>query len=178
MMSVCSRIVAARAVFLCYSHGPVAGQGRDGLQPTVFAIRGARIVPEPGKVLENATVVVREGTIEAVGTEAKVPPDALVIEGKGLTVYAGFIDALGTWGFDQAQRRSAIGMPTTEDFASEALAATQSDNRKGMTPEFVVGMALTNDNDKADAWRKLGFTAHLIAPEGGFIVGQSALVSL
>ena len=81
----------------------------------------------------DATVVVREGTIEAVGTDAKVPPDALVIEGKGLTVYAGFIDALGTWGFDQAQRRSAIGMPTTEDFASEALAATQSDNRKGMT---------------------------------------------
>src|SRR5262249_9907526 len=30
----------------------------------------------------------------------------------------------------------------------------------------------------ADNWRKLGFTAHLIAPEGGMIVGQSALVSL
>jgi imidazolonepropionase-like amidohydrolase len=178
MMSVRSRIVAALALFLCCSHGPAAAQGRDGLQPTVFAIRGARIIPEPGKVLENATVVVREGTIEAVGAEAKVPPDALVIEGKGLTVYAGFIDALSTWGFDQAQRRSAIGMPASEDFASEALATTQSDNRKGMTPEFVVSMALTNDTDKADAWRKLGFTAHLIAPEGGFIVGQSALVSL
>jgi imidazolonepropionase-like amidohydrolase len=178
MMSVRFRIVASIALFLCYFQGHAAGQARDGLQPTVFAIRGARIVSEPGKVLENATVVVREGTIEAVGADAKVPPDALVIEGKGLTVYAGFIDALSTWGFDQAQRRSAIGMPTSEDFASEALAATQSDNRKGMTPEFVVSMSLSNDNDKADAWRKLGFTAHLIAPEGGFIVGQSALVSL
>jgi imidazolonepropionase-like amidohydrolase len=177
MISVRFRIVAFLALFLCYS-GHIAGQGRDGLQPTVFAIRGARIVPEPGKVLENATVVIREGTIESVGANTKVPPDALLIDGKGLTVYAGFIDALSTWGFDQAQRRSAIGMPTTEDFASEALAATQSDNRKGMTPEFVLSTALTNDNEKADAWRKLGFTAHLIAPEGGFIVGQSALVSL
>ena len=81
---------------------------------------------------------VRDGAIEAVGKEVKAPPDALVIDGKGLTVYAGFIDAFSTWGFDAAQRRSAIGTPTKEDFASEALAATQSDNRKGMTPEFVV----------------------------------------
>jgi dihydroorotase-like cyclic amidohydrolase len=50
--------------------------------------------------------------------------DALVIDGKGLTVYAGFIDAMSSWGFDAAQRRSAIGMPANEDFASEALAAT------------------------------------------------------
>jgi len=71
-------------------------------------------------VLENATVVVSRGNHRGRGaSEAKVPPDALVIEGKGLTVYAGFIDALSTWGFDQAQRRSAIGMPASEDFASE-----------------------------------------------------------
>ena len=178
MTSVRSRAAVALAFVLFCSRPPLAAQTRDGLQPTVFAIRDARIVPEPGKVLEGATVVVRDGAIEAVGKEVKAPPDALLIDGKGLTVYAGFIDAFSTWGFDAAQRRSAIGTPTKEDFASEALAATQSDNRKGMTPEFVVATALTTDNDKADAWRKLGFTAHLIAPEGGFIVGQSALVSL
>jgi imidazolonepropionase-like amidohydrolase len=46
-----------------------------------------------------------------------------------------------------------------------------------MTPEFQVAAAL-KDDEQADNWRRLGFTAHLIAPDGGFLVGQSALVSL
>ena len=45
-----------------------------GLRPTVFAIRDARVVTEPGKVLPRATVVVRDGLIEAVGADVEVPP--------------------------------------------------------------------------------------------------------
>ncbi len=148
------------------------------LRPTVFAVRDARVVVEPGKVLPRATVVVRDGLIEAVGPDAPVPPDALTLDGKGLTVYAGFLDALSNWGFDPALRRSSLGEPGPEDFIGEALAATKADNRKGLTPEFEVGAALKADDEKADAWRRLGFTAHLVAPEGGIVVGQSALVSL
>jgi imidazolonepropionase-like amidohydrolase len=151
---------------------------RDPLRPTVFAIRDARVVTEPGKVLPRATVVVRDGLIEAVGADVAVPADALVTEGKGLTVYAGFLDAMSNWGFDPALRHSALGEPSAEDLASEALAATKADNRKGVTPEFEVSAALKTDDDKADAWRRAGFTAHLIAPDGGILVGQSALVSL
>src|SRR5262245_52207703 len=86
------------------------------LRPRVFAIRDARIVTEPGKVLDKATVVIRDGLIEAVGAEVKTPADALVMDGKGLTVYAGFLDAMSTWGFDAALRRSEIGAPAPEDF--------------------------------------------------------------
>src|SRR5262249_17323380 len=149
-----------------------------GLKPTVFAIRDARVVTEPGKVLPKATVVIRDGLIEAVAADAKVPPEALTMDGKDLTVYAGFIDALSTWGFDPALRRSETGGPAPQDYAGEALAATKADNRKGLTPEFVVGTALRNEDEPADNWRRTGFTAHLVAPDGGIIVGQSALVSL
>jgi imidazolonepropionase-like amidohydrolase len=148
------------------------------LRPTVFAIRDARVVAEAGMVLPKATVVVRDGLIEAVGPDAQVPGDALVIDGAGLTVYPGFIDALSNWGFDAALRRPEGGPPAPEDFASESLASTKADNRKGLTPEFQVRAALKADDEQADAWRKNGFTAHLIAPDGGFFTGQSALVSL
>ncbi len=159
---------------------PAAGapQPAPVLRPTVFAIRDARVVTEPGKVLPQATVIVRDGVIEAVGADVKAPADALVIDGTGLTVYAGFLDALSNWGFDTALRRSEAGPAAVEDFASEALAATKPDNRKGMTPEFQVASALKAEEEQADTWRKLGFTAHLVAPDGGVIVGQSAVVSL
>lgn len=175
-----------RAALLAALFLPLAAVGlalsvddRPGaLKPTVFALRDARVVTEPGQVLPKATVVVRDGVIEAVGADVKAPPDALVMDGKGLTVYPGFLDALSNWGFDPALRRSEAGPPAPEDLAGEALAVTKPDNRKGMTPEFHVQTALKADDEQADNWRRLGFTAHLIAPEGGTIVGQSALVSL
>ncbi len=154
-----------------------AAQKPTVLPPTVFAIRDARVVLEAGKVLPRATVVLRDGVIEAVGAEVKVPADALVIEGKNLVVYPGFVDTMSNWGFDNALRRSEGGPAATEDLASGPLAATKADNRKGVTPEFVVATALKND-DQADNWRKIGISAHLIAPDGGYLVGQSALLSL
>src|SRR5579862_5165343 len=130
-------------------------QRTDSLRPTVFAIRDAKVVTEPGKVLERATVVIRDGLIEAVGPDAKIPADALVMDGKGLTVYPGFLDAMSNWGFDTSLRRSEGGAPAVEDTASESLASTKADNRKGMTPEFLVGTALKADDDQADGWRRM-----------------------
>lgn len=147
------------------------------LQPKAFAITEARVVAEPGRIIDGATVIVRDGFVEAVGTGIAAPPDALKIDGKGLTVYAGYVDACGHWGFDATLKRSEGGPTSPEALESEALAATKPDNRKGVTPEFAVNAAL-KDDETTDAWRKAGFTAALLAPEGGVFAGQSALVSL
>lgn len=151
---------------------------RPGLKPTVFAIRDAKVVTEPGKELAKATIVIRDGVIQSVGADAKTPPDALVIDGSGLTIYPGFIDAGSTWGVDTTLRRSEAGAPEVVDYAAEALATTKPDNRKGVTPEFETSTALKVDDDTADNWRKQGFTARLAAPEASYIAGQSAVVSL
>src|SRR5262249_1349644 len=124
------------AVLLVWLTAALAGlslalaQRTGSLAPTVFAIRDARVVPEPGKLMPRATVVIRDGLIEAVGADVKVPADATVIDGKDRTVYPGLIDAMSNWGFDPALRRSAVGEPAVEDLAGDALAATKADNRK------------------------------------------------
>jgi imidazolonepropionase-like amidohydrolase len=165
--------LAAVAAGLVFLPAPRAAE----LAPTVFAVRDARVYLPTG-MLARASVVVRDGFIEAAGADVKIPADATVLDGKGLTVYPGLIDAMSNWGFDTALRRSAVGEPAAEDLASNPLIATKADNRKGITPEFQVRNALKADADLADNWRKAGVTAHLIAPDGGILVGQSALVSL
>ncbi len=65
-----------------------------------------------------------------------------------------------------------------EDIAADPLAATKPDNRKGLTPEFAVQTALKLDEDAVAPWRRVGFTAHLATPDGGYFSGTSALVSL
>ncbi|HET6371901.1 MAG TPA: hypothetical protein VFG76_01245, partial [Candidatus Polarisedimenticolia bacterium] len=62
-------------------------------RPRVFAITGARVITAPGKIIENCTVVIRDGLIEAAGSNVTPPADALLIDGSGKTVTAGFIDA-------------------------------------------------------------------------------------
>src|SRR5262245_6219250 len=148
-------------------------------KPIPHAIRDARVVVSAGQTLPKATVILRDGLIaDVVEGDAKIPADAAVIDGKGLTVYAGFIDAGSPRGFDATLRRPAGGPPAPEDLASDILAATKPDNRKGLTPEFEVRSALKADEEAITPWRRLGFTAHLAMPDGGYFSGQSTLVSL
>lgn len=157
---------------------PAAAQNAADLKPTAYAIRDARVVVEPGTVLPKATVVIRDGFIVAVGPDAHIPPDAAVTDGTGLTVYPGFLDTGSSRGYDPALRRSLAGPPATEDLAADPLAATKPDNRKGLTPEFAVQTALKLDEDAVAPWRRVGFTAHLVSPDGGYFSGTSAVVSL
>jgi imidazolonepropionase-like amidohydrolase len=156
----------------------IAAQKPDPLTPHVYAIRDARVVTEPGKVLQKATVVIRDGLIEAVGADVKPPADALVIDGKGLTVYPGFIDGLSHWGIDLNLRRPEGGPPAAPDTGSDALIATPPDQRKGIMPEFMARSAFKTDEEQTTNWRKLGFTCRLAAPEGPIIGGQAVVVSL
>jgi imidazolonepropionase-like amidohydrolase len=146
------------------------------LRPTVFAITNARVFVKPDEILGSATVVLRDGLIEAVGERVTPPADAVLIDGRGKTVCAGFIDGLSNLGWDTSQRKSSVGEPAPVDLASEALAYTRPDHRRGLTPDFQVRAALKAD-DYAP-WRAQGFTARLIAPDGGILLGQSALISL
>jgi imidazolonepropionase-like amidohydrolase len=77
-----------------------AGTGGQALaaKADVYALVGAKVAPVSGPLLDNATVILRDGIIEAVGTKVTVPPDARVIDAKGLTITPGLIDAFGGLG--------------------------------------------------------------------------------
>src|SRR5271165_1049668 len=77
--------------------------------PTAIAIHDARIVPVSGPVIARGTIVLRNGLIEAVGANAKIPADAWVTEGDGLTVYPGLIDALSTVGIPEPPTPAVTG---------------------------------------------------------------------
>src|SRR5438128_1860783 len=55
----------------------------------VYAIRNARIVTVSGSEIENGTLIIRDGKIEAVGASATVPVGAQEIDARGLFIYPG-----------------------------------------------------------------------------------------
>src|SRR5262245_13935197 len=87
-----TRVTAARTA----PDAPLAPEQASFL----YAIQGARIVPVSGPVIENGSIVFRDGVIVAVGANVPTPPGAQVIAGKGLTVYPGLIDMGSTVGLD------------------------------------------------------------------------------
>ena len=73
----------------------------------VYALTNATIVKDPSTTLKNATLLVRNGTISAVGSNVSIPADAVVIDCKGKFIYPAFIDVLSDYGMParpQAQR--------------------------------------------------------------------------
>ena len=106
-----------------------------------------------------------------------MPDGAVVIDGTGLTAYPGFVDAGNPRGHDGTLRKTLGGPPAAEDLGDDVQIATKPDHRRGLTPEFEVRGALKADEEAATNWRKLGFTAHLVTPEGGIASGQSSVAS-
>ena len=82
----------ALAVFVALS---VAAATSHGAGAGVYALVGGRVITVAGAVLEDGTVVLRDGLIEAVGSGIRPPADARVIDVKGLTLTPGIIDGFG-----------------------------------------------------------------------------------
>ena len=69
-----------------------AGQTIHHKTPKVFLLKGATIIPEPGKVIAEGEIVIRDGLIESVGKNVEHPADAYEIDLSGKHVYPGFIE--------------------------------------------------------------------------------------
>lgn len=154
---------------------PASGHAQDtAVVPPVtrtFALTNARIVQAPGRVIERGTVVVRDGLIEAVGTNVAIPFDAERIAADSLVVYAGFIDGLSHVG---------VPRPKTEDQNRERVPrpGDPPNDRAGIQPERDVRTLLNPEDPSVEALRKAGFTVAHTVPYGQMLPGSGAVVML
>ena len=141
---------------------PVEGL-RDNA-PGLHALTNVEVVVAPGTVVEGATVVIRGGVIEQVGTDVSVPAGARVWDLEGHTVYAGFIDPHSDVG---------MGEPRTEDtHRGPAYWNPQIQSFISAANEYV------HDDDRTGELRAQGIGAALAVPQLGIFRGETALVSL
>jgi len=103
--SLATAVVLPTALALLAALAPVSlattipGPAFDGAThhgPSAHALTHARIVQAPGRVIENGTLVVRDGIIVAVGADVEAPADARVWDLEGATLYPGLIESFLT----------------------------------------------------------------------------------
>ncbi|HJP94389.1 MAG TPA: amidohydrolase family protein [Pyrinomonadaceae bacterium] len=163
MRFLIASLLCAGSVFAQQIGNPTT---QEGVIPPrgIFAIRNARIVTVSGPDIENGTVVIRDGKIDAVGADVSVPAGAQTIDGHGLSVYPGMIDAGTNMGLVEVPQ-GANGTVDTSEVGE-------------LNPNAKAIIAVNPHSAHIAVTRVEGITNTLTAPTGGLISGQAALINL
>lgn len=144
-----------------------------------FAFTHATIVKGPQDQITNATLLIRNGKILAVGSAITVPTDAIVVDCSGKFIYPSFIDVYGDYGITSAQQGGGGGM------RNFLMPAQLTSNTKGafgwnqaIRAEAEGAKLFVTDDNKAKPFREAGFGAVLAHQRDGIARGTGTLVSL
>ncbi len=77
-------------------------------------IANATIVTSPGKQLENASIVIKDGKIVDIGKKVTIPSGALIEDASGAYIYPSFVEAYGDFSMKSPDRSSRGGQQYDE----------------------------------------------------------------
>ncbi|SFC20244.1 amidohydrolase family protein [Spirosoma endophyticum] len=166
---------------LLYSAAAQTTFPRNGVydeRPGVYAFTNATIIVDPQTTLQNATLLIRDGRVEAVGTNVSLPAGAVVADLKGKRIYPALIDIDSDYGMPVMTRTGGPGggrggVPQMESNKKGAYYWNQA-----IQPENDASMIFKANPTQADELRKLGFGAVLTHQHDGIARGTGALVTL
>jgi len=158
---------------LAFLSAPLAAQ-TELAPPRDYALTNVRIVIAPGRVVEQGTVLVRNGRIAAAGAAVTVPPGVAVLDLTGLTVYPGLIDAANSVGLPRvvAEGRGGRGA------APAAAAAGPSQPPPELNPGRAAADVFAATEGDLDGLRSAGITTVGLAFDGGIFPGRVSAVNL
>lgn len=140
-----------------------------------FAFINATIVKDAQITLQNATLVIKQGKIVAVGANITVPKDAVLIDCKGKYIYPSFIDLYSDYGI--APNKSAGGGDFFNFINSSPTKGAYAWNQS-LRPETDASKLFVADNGKAGDLRSAGFGVVLTHQQDGIARGTGTLVTL
>ncbi|MBK8564368.1 MAG: amidohydrolase family protein [Saprospiraceae bacterium] len=148
---------------------------REGL----YAITNATIYKSWNEKLENATLVIRKGKVEAIGVGVPVPKDAVVIDASSKLVYPGFIDLYTDYGMPEKIAgdgpRGGGGGRGQQMLSNKEGAYAWN---QALKPEYQAFENFKTNEKAAGEFRKLGFGAVLSHNMDGISRGSSVMVTL
>lgn len=142
---------------------PVEGQQVAKGEYGTFLLTNATVETVTNGRLENASVLIQDGKIAAVGDYVESPADAKTIDCTGLIIYPGMIDGGTQLGLTE------VG----------SISLTRDANEIGETTPHMQALTAVNPNSVAiPVTRVSGVTTVLSAPTGGRFPGTAALIDL
>ncbi len=145
----------------------------------VYAFTNATIHTDYQTVINNATLVVRGGAVEAVGTTIAIPAGAVVSDLKGKHIYPGLVDIYSDYGVPEVKKEPFNWMlfftrpPQYESGKKGAYNWNEAIKAENSAADI-----FATDAKKAEELRKLGFSTVLTHNPDGIARGTGAVVHL
>jgi imidazolonepropionase-like amidohydrolase len=154
--------------FSILAFGFLVARSQDNVLPAAkqsqpIAITNATVHIGNGQVLNNATVVMVDGKITAVGTNVTIPANAQKIDATGKHVYPGLILASSNLGLVEM---------------GNVRASNDSRELGEMNPNVRSIVAYNTDSKIINTLRSNGILMANIVPEGSLLSGSSSVVQL
>ncbi|UPT67755.1 MAG: amidohydrolase family protein [Sphingobacteriales bacterium JAD_PAG50586_3] len=149
---------------------PVNGVANQ--KPIYTAFTNANIFTDYQTLLTNATLLVKDDKIEAIGTNITLPKGTIIYNLKGKYIYPAFIDLCSSYGMPEVKR----GEYTGNQFLSNSKTSTNWN--QAVKPEIDAISLFGVNSKEASELRKVGFGAVLTQQADGIMRGTSAMVAL
>ncbi|MBL7472146.1 amidohydrolase family protein [Robertkochia sediminum] len=146
--------------------------GVSNKKSSYTAFTGAVIHVSPTEIIENGTLLIKDGTIVATGTQVNIPENAIVKKVDGKHIYPSFIDLYSDFGVAQPQRAKQNNRPQY-DAAREGYYWNDH-----IIPDQKAVEHFSYDKKKAEAYLKSGFGVLNAHKADGIMRGTSVLVAL
>ncbi len=180
-MMCCKRLLAFAVALVLF--GPAQSQttfpenGVADVRHHAYAFINATIVKDVSTTLKNATLVIRDGKIAAVGTGIKVPDDVVVVDCAGKWLYPSFIDIYADYGISLPERPRA-----EQNFFARGQLQSNTKGAYGwnqaINSSTDAASLFVVDDKKATPLRANGFGTVLSHVRDGIARGTGALVTL
>lgn len=147
---------------------------------TSYAFTNCTIVKDAQTIIQNGTLIIREGNIVNIGKGISIPTESVIINCKGKFIYPSFIDAYSDYGMPQKQVSG--GMNNMADYFRTQQISTNQKGAFGWNQAIKSDVDAVNiftvDDSKAKQLREIGFGAVITHQKDGIIRGTGTAVTL
>ncbi len=137
------------------------------------AFTNATIHVGPAQVVENGTLLIREGKVVASGRSVNIPKNTVVIDLNGKHIYPSFIDIYTDFGVEKPKRAEGRGRSPQYEASREGFYWNDH-----IMPENRAISKFKYDKKKAEEFRKAGFGVLGTHIMDGIARGTGVLVTL
>lgn len=134
------------------------------------ALTNATIYVSPTEVLDNATLLIKDGKVVNVGTSVNIPKNTTTIDASGKTIYPSFIDIYTSFGVKKPERGG-----NGPRYGASRSGFYWNDH---VMPEQDVMASFNYDAKSASEMHQLGFGVVNTHMPDGIVRGTGALIAL
>lgn len=142
----------------------------------IYLFTNATIYQDYQTKLKNASLLIRNGKIEAIGTNISAPKGASVIDLKGKFIYPSMIDLYSDYGLSAVPEKEPFSFDSKEQVERETKGPYNTNDAIKSHYDAVEDFEVKDY--EAESYRAIGFGTVLTNKRDGLARGSSALITL